>query len=231
MVGIRTVGTQTAGLAWVALRAFVTTLAAFAAAGAVLAGVAYYFLREPKLAYGILGAVVALAESLATGFFLGLARAKAATVAHALGKLRLGRSLVALVFDRMLGVAGGDPGERDGKVARGLERVPLAKAEEWLTRAARGVIGEPESVGWLRRRVRTALTKAVHRYTLARFRADGTAHGGVDLLKVRGELEDTIDDALVAKVRGGLRVWLWLAILGLPAAIAAQIYFVMGLLK
>ena len=54
------------------------------------------------------------------------------------------------------------------------------------------------------------------KYTLARFREEGAKHGGIDLLKVKEELEQTVDDKLVEKIRGGLRVWTILVAIGLP---------------
>lgn len=224
MTDLRTAGTHAAALAWVAFRAFATTLAAFAAIGMVLAGVAYYYLREPHVGYGVLAAVVALAEALAAGFFLGVARAKVSAIAHACGELRFGRSAVARIFETMMSFAG-------GRVAQGLERIPLARAEELLTRAVHTLTGEPEQGGWLRRTVRAALLKAVRRYTLSCFRSEDAGHRGIDLQKVRGALAETIDGVLVEKVRGGLRLWLWLAILGLPVAVAVQMYLAMGSLK
>jgi hypothetical protein len=67
--------------------------------------------------------------------------------------------------------------------------------------------------------------------TLARFRDDEAAHGGVDLLRVQEDLERRIDESLVRRVRGGLRLWTLLALFGLPGVVAAQTYLILALLK
>jgi hypothetical protein len=70
----------------------------------------------------------------------------------------------------------------------------------------------------------------VRRYTLARFRQEGARYGGIDLLKLKDELEQTVDDALVQKVRSGLWLWTALVILGLPLVVAAQTGLMLALL-
>jgi hypothetical protein len=62
----------------------------------------------------------------------------------------------------------------------------------------------------------------VRKYTLARFREEGATHGGINLFKVREELERTADDVLVQKVRDGMRAWTLLVVVGLPLLVAAQ---------
>jgi hypothetical protein len=172
--------------------------------------------------------VLAFAESIAIGVVLGGKRALAMAVAHALGQMRLGRSLVRLIFERMFAIDdGGEVGERGGRITRGIERLPLAKADGLLTRAVRAVLGETGQGGWLRRKTQGRLFEAVHKYTLARFREDGASHGGVDLLKVQDELEQTIDHALDQKVRGGLWIPTVLAMIGLPLLIAVQTWLMM----
>ncbi len=230
-VEIRSIGSHLASLAWVGLRSFVGTVLVLTLAGFVLAGLSYYFLRGHHWIYGVIAVAVALIEAVTAGFVLGAKRAVAMAVAHGLGSLRLGRSLVRLFFERMLGVAGGnDFGERGGRISRGLERLPLAQADQLLSGAVRDVTGDAEQGGWLRRKVQARLLEAVRKYTLARFRAEGTKHGGIDLLKVKEELEQTVDDAVVQKVRGGLRFWTALVIIGLPLVVAVQTGFIILML-
>jgi hypothetical protein len=229
-VDIRAIGVHLAKLAWVAIRSFVGTLFVFTLAGIVLAGLSYYFLREKEWFYGVIAVVVALIESVATGIVLGAKRAMVMAAAHGLGELQLGRSLVGLIFDRMLGVGGGgEVGERGGVITRSVERLPFAQADELLSGAVRGVTGEAQG-GWLRRKIQGRLLEGVRKYTLARFREEGTRHGGIDLLKMKQELEDTVDAALIRKVRGGLRLWTTLVIIGLPAVVAAQTWFIIMLI-
>jgi hypothetical protein len=51
------------------------------------------------------------------------------------------------------------------------------------------------------------------------------------LLRVRADLENRLDEALVAKLTGGLRLWTVLILLGLPAQVFATVYVVLALLK
>jgi hypothetical protein len=121
-------------------------------------------------------------------------------------------------------------GERGGRLTRGLERLPLAQADELLRGAIRDVTGDAAQGGWLRRQIQRRLLEAVRKCTLARFREAGARHGGIDLLKVKEELEEAADDALIRKVRGGLRLWTALAIIGLPFVVAVQTWLILLLL-
>jgi hypothetical protein len=228
----RSIGKHLASLAWVALRSFLGTVIVLAIAGVVLAAMSYYFLREQDWLYRGIAVVVALVEAMVTGIILGGKRAVAMAVAHGLGSLRLGQSLVRVVFERMLGVAEGETfGERGGRITQSVERMPLAQADELLSNAVRQVTGEVEPSKGLRGKIQVRLLEAVRKYTLGRFREEGATHDGVNLLKVRDELEQTIDDALIQKVRGGLRLWTVLVIIGLPVVVATQTWIVLMTLR
>jgi hypothetical protein len=231
-VDVREIGGQLASLTWVALRSFVGTMLILMLGGVILAGLSYYFVSKYDWAYGVMAAVLALVESVTIAIVLGAKRAVVLTLAEGLSALRLGRSLVGLIFERMLGVAAGNELDQSGgKIAQGLERLPLAQAQELLSSAVRTVTGDPAQGGWLRRKIQEWLLEAVRKYTLARFREEGATHGGVNLLKVKGELERTVDDALVQKVRGTLRLWTALVSIGLPLAVVVQNWAVVMLLR
>jgi hypothetical protein len=231
-VDVRDIGRHLASLAWVALRSFVGTMLVLTLAGFVLAGLSYYFVSENDWAYRVVAVALALIESVTVGFVLGAKRATVLTLAHGLGSLRLGRSLVHVVFERMLGVVAEDePGQHGGQIARGLERLPLAQADELLSGAVRRATGDAAQGGWLRRRIQGWLLEAVRTYTLARFREEGAKHGGVDLLKVKQELEETVDDTLVQKMRHGLWFWTALVSIGLPLVVAVQTWVIVLVLR
>lgn len=230
-IDVRSIGTHLASLAWVALRFYVGTIFVLTLEGVVLASLSYYFLREYHWFYGVMAAAIALLESVIIGFVLGAKRAVAMALAHGLGSLRLGGSLVRLVFERMLGVTEGEQfGERGEQITRRLERLPLARVDELLSDAVRNVTGDVEQGGWLRRKIQALLLEAVRKYTLERFREEGDKHGGIDLLKVK-ELEQTVDDALVRKMRGKLRLWTALVIIGMPFVVAVQTWIIILLLR
>jgi len=228
---ILSVGVHLANLAWVALRSLIGTILVLTSAGIVLAVLSYFCLYESDWRYASFAAALVIMESMIAGFVLGMKRAMIMSVAHGLGTLRLGRSVVQLVFTRMLGAErGGEIGERGGQISRSLERLPLADAEELLGGAVRNLTGGVEQAGWLRRKIQMRLLAMVQKFTLARFREEGAKHGGIDLLKVQEELEKTVDEALVRKVRAGLWLGTALALIGLPLVVALQTWLVVMML-
>jgi hypothetical protein len=187
--------------------------------GVVLAGVTYFWLtggfpfaesRGPVLA-GVL-AVAVLMECFLVGIVLAGKRAVATALIHALRARHLGRVTVRLLFERLLGVAADQPlGQRGGVVAQAAERVPLAQLEKRVNEAIRDVLGGEAAGGgftsWLRRRIRRQLLGIVRKYTLARFREADAQYGGVDLAAVQSELESSIDDRLIRKLKHGIDLW------------------------
>lgn len=224
MSTIRTIGGHVAGLAWVAIKSFVGTLLVLTGAGIALAAIAYYFLAD-STGWSILIGVVALFEAIAAGIFFGIKRATIMTLAHGLAKLRLGRSAVQLVFNKLIGVTEDDErdvGDRGGQVAQFVERLPLAQAEKKLSEAVQAVIRAPEK-SWFRRHMQGILIRLVQRVTLTAFRKEGAIAGGVDLVKVRADLEDRVDAMLVDRLRSGLNLWTIGIIIGLPLVVAVEV--------
>lgn len=230
-VDARSIASHLASLAWVAVSSFLLTLAGLTLAGFLLAGLSFWFLYERDLLAAVVAAIVAVIEGIASGFFLGMKRAMVLTMAHGLARLRLGRSCVHLLFERMLGVAADElPGARGGQTAQFIERLPLAKAEDLLSRVVRDLTGDAARIGWLARQIQTRLLRAIQKFTLARFHAENGASAGIDLVKVQVELENNVDDALVRKVRGSLRIWMILVLIGLPFVVAVQTIIVLMIL-
>jgi hypothetical protein len=219
MVDIRALRDHVAKLVVVAVRTWLVTALAVAAYGAVLAGGAYYLLNDRPL-YGVLVAVVTMAVAVGGGAWLGAQWAADRGISHALTAWGLGSALVRLLFDRLLGVSGDQQhGERGTVIAQAAEKLPLAQAEERLSRATEALVkASPAggSGGWLRRRLNATLLGGVQRITLTRFREDGARHGGVDLLKLRSELEGKVDELLLGRLRFLRNLWSALVLLGLP---------------
>jgi hypothetical protein len=165
---------------------------------------------------------------------LGFRRGLLHTLTQGIRTFGLGKSLTRLLFDRLLAV----PPERQdagagGRVARAVERLPLAQAEQRLRGAVSGLVkAEPTGggvSGWFRRRLEGALLGWVEAFTLARFREPDGGPDGVDLVKARADLESRVDGLMLGRLRGGLRLWTALVLAGLVAVVAAQTY-VLGLL-
>ncbi len=219
----RALGGQIASLVWVGLRSFACTLLAATACGALLAGCSYYFLQGLDWRWRVLAVVLALAEGLIVGAALGAKRSLGMVLAYGLVSLRLGEALVRLVFERFLGLSEDrQMGVVAERVAHGLERLPLAQAEALLTQAVQAIAGEAADDGWFKRRLRARLLELVRVYTLARFRQEDAQHGGIDLFKVKQELEGSIDNSLAQRIRAALRMATIVAAVVLLFAVAVQ---------
>ncbi len=221
-VDFRAVGGHFANLSWVAIRSFCGVLIGFVLAGLIFAGGSYFCLRTFYWPYPVGAALIALAEAIVAGVYLGGKHAMAAAMAQGLRKLRLGGSLVRATFDRMSIAATNAPDVSLGTIERGMARVPLGQAEAMLTSAVHSLIGDCADAGWLRRKLQTRMLEAVRKYTLAQFRHEGARQGGIDLTKVRDELEQSVDHVIAERLIHGTTVALWLAALILPALVALQ---------
>lgn len=218
-IDLSSLSTHLATLAWVGLRSFFKSFFLMLLYGALLAFGSYYFLREESWGYGVGAVVVTVVEAIALGFSLGSKRALAAILVHCIRGLSLGRLFVRLVFSRFV--------EPDSAVSRGLEKVPLAIAERMLTGAVTRVTGDIGQGGFLRRLVQGQLLGGVQKYTLARFRAEDSTHGGIDARRVQEELERTIDDVLAERVSWTSQVWTVFVIAGLPLVVALQTWLLL----
>ena len=123
-------------------------------ADCVSAGLPCYFLREYAWLYRVGSVIVVLVETAVLEFVVGGQRAIVTGAAYGLSTLRLGRSMVRLVFERMLG-------------ATKAHAIPLADAEELLhgSVAVEQVAGETGQGGWLRRKISGRLLELVPKTT------------------------------------------------------------------
>jgi len=218
------------------VRSFLLTLFLMLLLGAALAAASYWILSGPHWVYGLIAALVALAECVIVGVMLAAKRAIGVTLVHGLRKYQLGSKAVRLIFGRLLGVSAEEThGERGGWATRTAERLPLGQAEQRLGDAIRHIVHAPPTnggaTGWIRRRVQVRLLGLVHKFTLARFRDEDAQHGGVDLLKVQDDLGKRIDGLLTGKLRSSINLWTILVLVGLPIQILALDYLVLALLK
>jgi hypothetical protein len=222
-MNVRDIAGQMAGLSWVAVRSLAVTAATVLSAGVALAVLSWLAVRDCPWWYGLIAVVLAVGETTLAAFLLGAFRGVVNAVVVGLRRWQLGRVAVGRVFEWMLGVREeGEVGERGGVVARGLERLPLAQANERLDAAVRAVTGEAGEAGWLRRTIQRVLLKGVRAVTLARFRDDAARHGGIDLMKVRDELGGSVDWAVAEHFRGQRRGWTLAVAVGLPLLVAVQ---------
>ncbi|WP_157369891.1 hypothetical protein [Zavarzinella formosa] len=221
-IDLRSLGGHLAALSRVTMRSFTLTIIVTTLFGGALGALSNHFLSEHHWAFGTAAAALALFEAAILGVMLGFKQAALAIVVYAFGTLKLGQSLVRLVFERMLGIGG----ENSMRVV--LAPLPLAQADNMLSGAVRSVTSD-EQGGWARRVTQSRLLESVRIHILQRFRAEGKSE--IDLLKLKDDLERTVDNSLVRKVRR--KVWLLTAgvAAGLPLLVAAQTWLLLLLLQ
>ncbi len=235
-----------AGLFVVAIRSFCAAMLLMSCLGAVLGGTTYFILARYQTWYGVIGGLIALLEAIVVGVVWGGKRALTMTLIHGLKQNRIGKATVHLIFERLLPIDGEQAfGERGGIVTKTVERLPLAEAEKRLRAAVNAVLDESGETGGLttggratgglasgaRRWLREKLIHYVEACTLARFRETGSEQGGVDLLKVQDELENSLDQWLVTKLTASLNLWTVLILVGLPAQVFATVLLIIAFLK
>ncbi|WP_437320421.1 hypothetical protein [Sorangium sp. So ce385] len=194
-----------------ALRAFFLTAATMSLLAVVLAGSSYAIAADGSALRGALAAIVALALSAVVGFTLSWKRALGAGVLQVVRSKRLGGMLVTAVFERLLGVSDeAEVGARGGRVAQAVEGVPINEAVKRLRLAViHRVQAAPQGGGLrgiLRRKIEAQLLKSIEALTLARFRNEAHQKGGIDLVKVRDEVAQGVDDLVTDEIEGTLLV-------------------------
>jgi hypothetical protein len=167
----------------------------------ILAAVSYKIAAQSgSPGKAILAVVLVLALGAVLGGLLAVKRAVLQALRHGAARLQLGQRTFGALFARIVGLSGeaaaGAAGERGGAIARTVEKLPLARAEQLLSDAVAGLYKEGGVSGFFRTRLHAAIVDRVAAITLARFRAEGAQAGGVDLIKVRDELSAKSEELL-----------------------------------
>lgn len=159
----------------------------------------YLIAEKHSVDAGISVFSIPLGTCLGIGVVGAISRATRFSVRIVVKRLQLGRRAFELIFDRMLGVTeSAQAGERGGAAAKVLERVPLAQAEERLRRIVSSLLDAEGKRGFFRKRLHKELLSQIEKWTLARFRTEGAAHGGVDLMKIKALLQAELDQLLAS---------------------------------
>ena len=183
-----------------ALKALLRTVFGMLLLGAaVMGGTIWYAAQGSWLRGLIAGALCGIALTIVTGV-LAVKNAVMRGLLHGIEKLGLSARLLRMLFNQLGVTDESELGERAGAVGRAVERIPLAEAEKRLRGAVEALLSQraakPGMRAWLARKVMAATLERVEAVTLARFRADGAALGGVDLRVVRDELGVGLDEAI-----------------------------------
>ena len=151
-----------------------------------------------SLGRGLLAGALCLVGGVSVTALLAVKNAVLLGLLAGVEKAALGGRSVRLVFAQ-LGVA------EEGSTVQALAaRIPLGEAEQRLKAAIDGLLLERSQQrgvrAWLARATMEAVFQRVERFTLARFRSDAAAAGGIDLRLVRDELGRSIDGLIAGQV-------------------------------
>jgi hypothetical protein len=191
-----------------ALGAFFRTAAGMLLLGLGAAGLSAWIAGGASPVRGLFGVAATLVIFAVLGGLLVVKRAVGKALIQGLRQFGVGRRVSELLFAQMLGVSAQEAqGERGVGIARVAEQLPLAEAEERLSRAVQTLTAPRpgKKQRWLARAIEWRMIAAVERVTLARFRDEARTSGGVDLLKVRQELSGWVDTRLADTVQAKLK--------------------------
>lgn len=169
-------------------------------------GIASYFIAsDGSTLRGLLAVLAALIACGVIGFTASWKQALAGGALALLRKQKIASLLLSVVFDKALGISDeSQAGARGGQLAQRIERIPLNDAVSKLRlavihRIKAAPMGGGLS-GMLRRKAEATMLGYLEQISLARFRDEANREGGVDLLKVRNELANTIDEMIIDRI-------------------------------
>ena len=178
-----------------AIKGLLRTTAGAVVLTIVTAGACFAIAYDGSILRGLLAVAIVVVLGVVVGTVLSLKTAVVGAIRVAVERLALGRRLAGRVFARLEGTA----------VAAHAERIPLAQAEQKL-RAAIGGVQREDLAGqtWAVRKVGEKVLGAIETVTLARFREEGQATGGISVARTGAVVGETIDgfvlDTLAKKV-------------------------------
>jgi hypothetical protein len=198
------------------LRAFLRTAAGMFTLSILLSIVVYKIAAAGGSPWKAMVAVLlVLVLGAILGGMLSVKRAVLFALREGARAQRLGQRTLDALFGRLLGVKSGEQATGVGAV---VEKVPLGRAEQLAKDAAAGLIREGKSTGFFRARLHRMLVEKIESITLTRFRAEESAAGGIDLIKVRDELGASVEEKLLGIIDGMMLKFTALICLGFSAS-------------
>ena len=204
------------------VRTFAFTWLAMVVGGIALAVAAGYWMPDVDPVIRTLLQVFFAGQFVVVGLFVAMRCAMSAALIGGIKRLELGKTALNLLMNR---VASGEPEIRDDDadiIDSPSSRSPPSRELSAVVAAERvrrvlailSFTGRPGRGGifaWLR----NALLGAVGTITLSRFRRQAGRAEKVDLASVQQELQEQIDDLLLARLRFTLFIWSALVVGGL----------------
>jgi len=200
--------------AGVAARSFVLTLAGVGTLAFLLAIVVWALVDDTRLAAVL--ALLMFAAGAAAAIFLACKRAVLLALRVGVGRFGLSRHAFDLVLAGLRRIpAESRAGVTADAIGRGLERLPLDRAEAGLREAIATVARGDAETGWLRRLLRRRLLGLVETVTLAHLRRPGSHEHGVNLALLEQELGTRVDQLVLDRLSSSLRLVTALVLLAL----------------
>lgn len=168
-------------------------------------------------------ALVTVLACLLFGTLIIVKRAIFSGLRYGVDELDLGARTVGALFARLVAVRDAETekqaaGERGNQLARTTERVPLARLEEQLKKAAELLRSERGGAsGYLLGALHRLLVDRVEAITLSELRAEGEQGGGVDVVKARDKIADLVEEKLLGILDGVMLKYTALMALGMVA--------------
>jgi len=218
MLDATSLGSNVVRLAGRGIKLFLLTFLLVILGGILLAVLSVYTLGDSGGGYRFLAVVLVILEAGFLAFFLAGRRAFALTLAEGLATMKLGSSVVRLVFDRLPATDKPD----GAALSPGLQTLKPGEAEHLLANASEVVRREAGQLGGIKEKIQSRLIDLVQKYSL--LRVESKPGEPIDLQSIRRDLEENIDDRLADKMRGTARFYTLLVLIGFPVLVAVQTF-------
>lgn len=208
-----------------AIWSFFGTLGAMAALALGLSAVALWLLQGRPWGYQAFAVLLIVVQTALLAVWLASKQAISGTLLRAVGKLSLGRVMVKLLFDRITrSETVYDGTEATNPVPNGL--MSLNQFEDRLGSAVQSFQNTGAPGAWLVKWLEAHLLGAVRAQSLKTAREQFLPTQTINLAAIQETLGQTIDRSLTRRMRWGLWLWSAVALLGLLALIALQIWLI-----
>jgi hypothetical protein len=207
---------QTTGLVTYALRIFVLSHGIIDVVfGLALASLCFYIAYDGSLVRGLLAGLVALVLSVVLGLFASVKITAFYALSRTIEQAAVGGRVFDALAEHWLGVSDENP-RGDTTITQTLHGLTVEEAESKLNEAVESLLGHeaiersvPRLVRWIADKIQRVLIGTVVRIVRRQLQLD--AEGTVDLVAVRSQLADRIDEMIADQLRQELNRFLLMA--------------------